>query len=299
MSIYVNLEMRNNGSNLLQCSAEDVREPRVLAEPKLYQCALDRFTIHKAWLPVFENSATLTVRVIKKSDGSIHPSNLSFAGLVDSNNLMWNHQYFLNALNAAIAAAGASAGVTNHPTMTMDADWKATLDYSAEANFADLYYVEFNEPLYSIFHTFSYSDVLYEQEYFTLTLVNAGTKTSTTAEAVSLSPVSQIFVKSNKMPLVYELTPSSGSATSRNSDSIITDFEFGGLNRYPLQNINYTATTGQYRFHSMRESSTFNTLDFQFYYKTYNNTEFPLYLLPSGSCNIKVLFKRINSPAVV
>jgi hypothetical protein len=117
----------------------------------------------------------------------------------------------------------------------------------------------------------------------------------TSSEEVLLSPVDKVYIKSNTMPVVYEMIPSSDGNASMKSDSIITDFDFGGANvGRSLQNISYTATTGQYRYHSMNESSSFNTIDLSFYYKTFANNSFPMNFLPSGSCNVKLLFEKVK-----
>lgn len=298
MSIFVNLETRNSTSSLSTVGISQKRDPYVLTDPQNYKCAIDRFSIHKCWLPVFENASTYTVKLIKKSDSSEYTDDLDFTGLVDSNNLMWNVDYFLNALNASIEVVCADVSIASgFPTMSLNrSTWIATLDFSGVANFADDYYLEFNEPLYSIFSTFLYADVVYSQTYFRLSLVNSSPYTTVTAEAIELSPIDKIYVISNRMPLVYEYTPASTSNdTSRNSEPILTDFEFEGANRFPLNTVAYTATSsGQYRFHSMTETSMFNTIDLAFYYKTYANNSFPLYMLPSGACNVKLLFEKIK-----
>lgn len=295
-NLYVNLEVRNTTAAPLAISLNEKREPRVLDDPEDYKVAVDRFSIHKAWLPIYEDAHTLTVKVIKQSDSSYYEEELDFSAVVDSNNLLWSVDHFISVFNNAIDTACQNHGLAaNACVLSIDrGTWKATLDFSTVANFAANYYVELDEPLFSIFPTFLYSDVGFSTTYFRMNLTDASPYTSVTEEEIELSPVDKIYIKSNQMPVVYELTPGGDSNATKKSESIITDFEFSGANvGRSLQNISYTATSGQYRYHSMETSSSFNTIDLQFYYKTYANNSQPLYFLPSGSCNVKLLFEKV------
>ena len=296
--VFVNMETRNTTINSVHASLQEKRN-KFFDNPSLYQVSIDRFSLHKCWLPIFEAGVNdLVVRVIKKSDSSEYLQTVNFSALTDSNNLMWDPQYFINALNASITAAVLAAGAATAPSWTLaNGSWIATLDYSTPAGFGNDYYLTFNQALFSIFSSAYYSDVVgpsANQEYYRLYTPDIAPHTNVTNEKIELSPIDKILVKSNQMPISYEFTPDTSGNASSNSESIVTDFEFGGANTLAVNNINYTATTGQYRFHSMNETSSFQVADLQFYYTTYNNSQFPLYIAPSGSVNVKLIFKRVH-----
>lgn len=299
VNVFANLEMRNTGSSPQHVTMSEQRDI-FLEHPEQYECGIDRFSVSKANLPMYENAQTLQIKLIKKSDSSEFTQTVDFTGLVDSDNLMWNYTYFINAVNATIeAVCNDHSIVANYPTISLDpATFIATLDYSLITNFGDLWYLEFNQALYGIFSGFTYADVLEDNDFLRVYTPNTPTTSGgsiyavETAEAINLSPVDKIQIKSQRMPLVYEYTPSSSGTYSTNQEAIVTDFEFGGANKSPLTSINYTASTGQYRMHSMHPSGNFDTCDLQFYYKTYANNEFKLKVLPSGSCNVKLYFRK-------
>ena len=292
--VYVNLELRNDsiGTNRA-LSLEEVRDPDVVKDPEHYECAIDRISISKAFLPMYEDVRTLTVRMVRKSDGAVQQHSLDFSVFTDANGLMWNTEFFVEALNAALGLCTSGLGIGAVTAAVANGSNLATLDYSAQVNFASGYEVYVNEPLYAMLSSFAYTGVMFQQEFFQLALKNQAPYTTVTAEAINLSPVDKIFVKSNQMPIRYEYTPTATSGNaSRNSEAIVTDFSFNGSNNYPLTNISYTATEGQYRFHAMDAAHKFDTVDLQFYFTTYNNNSYPLYIIPSGSANVKMLFRR-------
>lgn len=289
-NIFVNLEFTNSNDRPSQVRFDESRDPYILEDPENYLATIDRFSIHKAWLPVFEHSSVLEIRLTRKADSQSSTHELDFTGLVDNNNLIWSSTRFYGALNAALALAAADLTLADVPTFSeAHATGLVTLDYSNSAGFAGLYEIAFNEELYSILSSFNYGDIVFDQEWFSMVLPDAAPHSVTSFEKANLSPVDKIFIKSSTMPLVYEYSPT-GSA-SRAVEPILTDFEFGGANRFPLTSINYTATSGQYRLHSMEASRSFKRISLDFYYKTYSHASHPLYLMPSGSVNIKLLFK--------
>ena len=299
-SVFVNLELRNDTASSIHVDLSETRDPVVLKHPQNYELAIDRFSLHKAWLPIMEDEHDLKVKIIKKSDSSTSTDTLDFSGLVDTNGLMYDTAYFVGALNASITSVCAGVGIASgFPTVALEpGSWIATLDYSGVASFAADYYLQFNEALYGIFSTLPYSDVLGDQAFYSLALTDASPFTIETTEPINLSPVDKIYIKSNNIPLIYEFSPATtvGSA-SNNSEAIVTDFNFNGSNRNPLNNINYEATTGQYRFHGLQPSTNFNNLDLKFFFKTYNNNSHPLYILASGSCNVKLYFRKLKDNA--
>ena len=291
-NIFVNLEARNDTTSPQEVTVREVREPVVLPNPDQYTVAIDRFSIHKAWLPIFEDVHQLQIKLVRKSDSAAWTETLDFSAKTDANGMLWDVNDVLDVINAHLTALCVNPGITA-PTMSYSlSTGKGALDYSAQAGFADDYELRFNEPLYSIYSTFDYVDVVFDQDFFKLNLVDAAPHTMTSTDELNLSPVSKIYIKSNNMPLVYEYTPEANN--NRASEAILTDFEFNGANRFPLQNINYTATTGQYRFHSLTDATNFSVLQLQFYYKTFGNNSYSLYFLPSGSVNVKLFFRPIS-----
>lgn len=291
---YLNLDTENSTSSVSHLTARE-RRNQILHDPEQYLVAVDRFTIHKVWLPVFQETETLTVRIVKKSDSSNHDTDVDFSGLVDSDGFMYTIDYFLNAVNSAISASAVSAGilVADVPFITLDrSTWLATLDYDAHANFGDDFYLEFNEPLFSHFPHFRYADILPTTTYFRVYTPNSGTKTTTTADEILTSPVDKIYIKTHQVPVVGEYTSALDSNPTDKAELILTDFEFGGSNRFCIQNIGYTATTGQYRWHNMYHGA-FHSADISFYFKTYNNERHPLRVGPSGSISAKLVFKEV------
>ena len=290
-NIFVNLETVNNSDSPALVKVNEKRYPYVLTNPHKYLITIDRFSLRKAWLPVFEDTNTLQVRVVRLSDSLTSTETLDFSAYTDVNNMIYDTNSFFTVLNYHLQQACSGAGLaSNYPFLTNnETDGSATLDYSATNNFATLYKIEFNEPLYCIFNSFNYTDVVFDQNFFRVTLPDVAPYTKTTADAIDLSPVDKIYIKTNSVPIIAEYTPSNNS--TQKSEAILTDFEFGGANRFPLTHINYTSTTG----HSMNEANNFETVDLQFYYKTFANNEFPMYMLPSGSVNVKLFFRPIRS----
>lgn len=296
-NVFLNIETRNDTSSLASITMSETRDPVVLQKPEDYEVAIDRFSIHKAFLPIFEDEHDLKVKIIRKSDSATNTDTCDFSSVVDSDGLMYNYAYFVNIINASIDACLSALSLTPGDVFVSVANTGvATLDYSAIANFGDLYYLEFNQPLYGIFSTLDYADVISSQEFYRLNTVNTSPYTLISAESVNICPVDKIYIKSNRMPIVSEYSPAlvSGQA-SRNSEAILTDFNFNSETTiFPLNNINFTSISGQYRFHSMDETSAFNTCDLQFYYSTYANNSFELKIQPSGSCNVKLYFRKIK-----
>lgn len=292
-NIYVNLESRNNTSSNQHVTLEEVRDPNVVSNPEQYLVGIDRIALRNAFLPVYEHAADLQVKMIRKADSAEDTQSLDFTGLVDSNNLIWNASVFFNVLNAAILDAAVALGIDPQeaPTASYDlSNGKVTIDYSQHANWGDEYHMELNQPLYAIMSSFPVESVDLNSTWYALH-TPTGSTSITTAEMINLSPVDKVYVKAFKMPIVSEYISSANS--NRASESILTDFDFRGSNIFPLNDISYMATQGIYRFHSMTESGVFNEIKLSFYYKTFNHNSFPLYMIPSGSCAVKLFFKPI------
>lgn len=292
-NVYVNLESRNDTSSNQHVTLEEVRDPNVVSNPEEYLVGIDRISLRNAFLPVYEHAADLQIRMIRKSDGASDTQSLNFTGLVDSNNLLWNPSVFFNVFNAAIANAAVALGISINDSPTASYDMttgKVTIDYSQHANWADQFHMELNQPFYAIMSSFPVSYVNLNSVWYALD-TKAGTTSISTAEMINLSPVDKVYVKAFKMPIVSEYISSANS--NRASESILTDFDFRGGNIFPLNDISYMATEGIYRFHSMTESGVFNEIRLSFYYKTFNHNSFPLYMIPSGSCAVKLFFKPI------
>lgn len=288
-NIFVNLETVNDSDAPKQVSLDESRTPYILSRPGDYNVAIDRFSINKAWLPCFEDAHTLTLKLTYLDTLTSSTQNLNFDDYVDDNKLMYNRGDFITVLNAALEAACVALSLVDYPTFSLDhATGVPTLDYSnAIEGFASDYKLEFNEPLYSIFSSFPYDSIQFNQDFFGLTMLDSAPYKVVGTEDVNLSPVNRIFIKTSTIPMVYEFTPSTSS--QRSEEAIITDFEFNGANMRPLNSIAYTATTGQYRFHTMIDG-VFNRIRLEFYYKTFSGKSFELYFLPSGSISIKLLF---------
>lgn len=295
-NVFVNLETTNTDTSTTDITVTEIREPNVVSHPERYHVAVDRFTIHKGFLPVFENVHTLQIKIIRKSDAAEFTRTADFSSYVDVNGLIYDANYFVAALNQVLTdlcSTDLSIGVLVFTIA--NGSWVMTLDYSAQAAFGDDYYIEVNHNLYGILDSFEYRDVVGgAQDFFRLYTPNTSPYTMDSYEGVALSPVDKILVKSNQMPLQYEYTPAnSANNATRNSEPILTDFDFNGANKKAYSNISFSAN-GQYRFHSMKQTTSFNTIDLRFYYKTFNNNQFPLQIAPSGSCNVKLLLKQMS-----
>jgi hypothetical protein len=287
-NVFVNLESKNETTSPAHVIVDESREPSFLHSPEYYDISIDRFSLSSCWLPVFQSSSELVLELVRLSDSEKQTITLDFTDAVDAHKMMYQRSAFVTVMNAALqAACDGFALVGDAPTVSLDRSTGfATLTYDGIADFSELYTLQFNEPLFAIFDTFPYKDVLYDNDFFKLDL-SGGTSVST-VEDVNLSPVDKVYIKCNSIPLATEFTPSATS--SRASEAILTDFEFGGVNRFPLQNISYTATTGQYRFHTCLKG-IFKRIRLEFYYKTYSNETFALSFLPGGSCSVKLFFK--------
>lgn len=291
-NLFVNLEAYNATDSPVIVSVDESRDPYMVASPESYLTTIDRFSIHKCWLPVFKHVSTLTIQVERKSDNDTANYDLDFTGIVDTNGFLYDKNTFANVFNNTLTACMLDFGeVLTESFLSIQNNGKAKFDFSSVANFADNYYVKFNEPLFAILSGFEYKDIVFDQSFFTLSLSNQAPYTSETDDTVRLSPVDRIIVKSSTMPLVYEYSPT--SIDSRTIEPIVTDFEFGGANYKALNTINYSATSnGQYRFHSLMHSNDFRRIRLSFEFKTYDNKTYPLHMLPSGSINVKLFFKK-------
>ena len=288
--VYVNLETYNSESAPVTVHVDESRDPYFLENPENYMVAIDRWNGHKIWLPVYQNVAELQLRVRHIGTDAYNYAPLDFTPVEDANHLLWDKSAFINVLNTALSASCVTLGVplAEVPEFFLNLDNTITFDYEDHANFATKYEVSLNEELYSIMSALPYDQVAFDQKFFVLNTTDAAPYQVTSTEAIELNPVAKIFIKSPSIPLVYEFTPTIDSA--RASEAILTDFEYSSTSLKPLSNISYTATTGQYRFHSMVRSK-FNRIRLEFYYTTHNNDTFRMYMLPSGSMNVKLMFR--------
>ena len=283
-NVYLNVEFINDTSTNQHIEINEDREPYVLPDPNNYYIAIDRFNITHCLFPLFEHSKTLTVKVIRRSDSVSDTTDLDLSASLDADSFLYDLAPFVTAFNTALGTSVVVLGGTTGPTLSLDKDIKSTLDFTgSDANFVDDYYIELNEPLYAIFNTFPYQNIVFQQLYFRLLT----TANITTNEKCNFMPVSHITVKTSTIPVVYEMKNS-----ARNTINMLTDFEISGRYSEIMNDVNYTSTEGQYRFHDMSSSGSFNKVNLSFHFNTYNHNEKPLYLLSGGSCSVKLYFKR-------
>jgi hypothetical protein len=138
----------------------------------------------------------------------------------------------------------------------------------------------------------NYANIVFDQNWFTLNLQNISPYNISSIDPLELSPVDKIIVKCTGIPIITEFMPPT-AYSSTNSEAILTDFEFNGLNKWSLTSMSYTATTGSYRMHSLKRGINFNYIKLEFYYTTYYGSSIKMYLLPSGSVDVK-LYLRLN-----
>ena len=290
-NLFINLRYTNTSDQLTEASIEQSRDPYYIPEELVdkYEISIDRFSIHNTWLPIFQHTKDLKIRLLRLSDNFEMIRTVDFTGVVDDNNLLWNIDNFIIALNNCLAVIVNDMFLPNPLTFTLDkTTFKTTFNYYV--NFSTTYFLSFNEPLYSLFYSMNYANILFDQNWFTLNLLNIAPYTMLSVDPLEISPVDKIIVKCTGIPIISELMPPT-SYSSTNSEAILTDFEFNGLNKWSVASLSYTATSGSYRMHSLKKGNNFNYIKLEFYYTTYYGNSIKMFLLPSGSVDVKLYLK--------
>lgn len=289
---FVNLEQRNDTIDNQPIYLSQTRTPQIIENTSSYNIAIDRFSVSKGWLPMYEDFYDLNIRMIKVLDSTTFTRTIDFSAVADTNNLVWDAEHFIGMFNNTMIDLCDDFGIvsTDVPVLSLNKEtFKSTLTYTTTTDYVNDYRIQFNEALFCILSGFPYQLIGFSQEYFELSL--SGTSIITN-EKIRLSPVSKIYIRTSGIPLISEFTQFTNISQSSLSEPILTDFNFNGANQNALIDIDYQGTTGQYRFHSMYEAM-FSEVNLQFFWKSYNNNSYPLYILPSGSCDVKLVFKRI------
>ena len=287
--IYINLRYANLTDDIALAVCEQSRDPYYLPESDIskYDISIDRFSLHHCILPIYEYTTDLKIKCIRTLDSVESIVTVDFKPYLDVHNLIWNITDFFTAINNALQTIISDLTIPSNISLLFDRNtYKANFNHYD--GFTTAYIIQFNEPLYAVFHSFDYINVQFNQSWFTLNTLNVAPYQMQTIDTIELSPVDKILVKA-VAPISPEMTPPTQYAT-QNSDQILTDFEINGVNKTYINNIMYTATTGQYRMHSLKKSN-WNYIKLSFYYSTYIGNTFQLYIVQGGSVDVKLYIK--------
>lgn len=113
------------------------------------------------------------------------------------------------------------------------------------------------------------------------------------------NPVSSLVFKSNLLPIypsttaplqIYVDGKLSNNNTSYHFANIMTDFIGDNMIFTPF--VQYEPSI--YRFMSLKSNATIRNVDIQVYWLNKSTGELrPLYLVPGGSCSLKILFQKV------
>lgn len=297
--VFINLESRNTTSNNAIVSMVQERNPYILERTGNYLVAVDRFAVHRCILPIYEDNDTLTIKMVRKSDLVEKTADLDFSSVVDTNNMLWSYSTFFNVFKVAMAdvVSQFSLPETEVPYLSINLSTNiVSLVYDEglawATDYVNDYIIYFNNPLRAMF-PFDYSSLQFEQDWYDPSVVD-GANSITTFEEHSMNPIQTIIIEASGLPVIYEYTTNENSIVSENSVPILTDFEVSSQVYHPINNITYSATTGgMYRFHSMEDVRLFKKLTLNYKYRTISGKIFDLYVIPTGGCSTKLVFKRI------
>lgn len=290
---YVNMQLRNMERNTTSAVVVRYeRSPKIFDVSHDWVMAVDRFFIKKAFLPLYKDTKLSGIAIHEKDpEGEGHALMIDFSPYTDSNKFLYSHSDFTNALNDCIDGLEAMfSGTVDFSSVRFSMDnGKLVLRYN-EA-FYNNYNIYFDSALYADIPSFPYETVKFDQSLFQLTL--SPSLSITTHEALHISPVHKIYCVSQDIPVDYEYVSNEDNNPNRTgTDGIITDFNYIDSSSYPVVDIQYIGTTGQYRWHSMNDAGVFSRISINFYWKAIDGASYPVYIKPSGFADIKLVFMR-------
>lgn len=289
---YVNMLTRNKERNSTrQAVVKYERSPKIFSVDNNWLMAVDRLYIKKCILPIYQDNKTVGIAIHEKDpEGEGHAFVIDFSPYTDQDKFLYSHNDYVKALNDAIDGLEALFTTADFSGVrfSMSND-KLKLTYT-EAFLAD-YDIFFDQALYADIPSMPYETVKIHQSLFKITLDSSLSVSS--VESLHISPVHKIFCTSQDIPMDYEyVSNENDSFDMSGTDGIITDFNFVDSTMYPVMDIQYIGTTGQYRWHTMNEAGNFSKITVNVYWKCSDGKAYPVFIKPNGLIDMKLVFRR-------
>lgn len=291
---YVNMQSRNLTPGL---TAPVVvvyqRTPEIFKVSHEWVMAVDRFFVKKAFLPLYKDSKQVGIAIREKDpNGEGHAAYVDFTPYTDKDKFLYSHQDYVKALNDCIdTLQGMFTAVVDFSAVRFSMDG-TKLKLSYPTAFFDDFEIHFDQALYADIPSIPYETVKFGQSLYKLLLDSSGSITSN--EDLRISPVHKIYCISQDIPVDSEYVSNEQSNSNQvGTEGIITDFNYVDGSSYPVVDIQYIGTTGQYRWHSMNDCGVFSRASINFYWKSIDGISYPLYMKANGFADVKLVF-RLN-----
>lgn len=286
---YINVSLYNDKETRTTRSDMFVRyDSPIIAETKHMDVTIDRFSIHRAFLPIHRvTSHVCSIKTKRLDNGVSNTTPVSFP-TADADGFLWCLDTFFanltSALQTSIDAIGFTPGTAFFSVKTSTGIYSLTIPSNVP------YEIYLSPKLYRILNGFDYKGVTPDSTEFKLDLKETVTL-YTSSVPYNGSPVDKLVFLPTSIPVNPEIkTPDTSGRL--NSDKILTDFSINGSNFQMLNDINFV-TSGTYRWHNCLQGAVTN-IGISVMFSTFDNYDrlYPLTISGGGSISIKLLFKN-------
>jgi hypothetical protein len=262
--------------------------------------------VYLVWNPEDLN-ATIPVPPYSSAQAALHPFYYA----------MYNYEHFMRMINAALATAHAQIFAAGAPVL---ANVPPFLFFNSATNLISLYgpiaydstaatpvNIYFNNVLFFNFERSFPSELnslndpqgqdlqlLVHNNIINQETVSGNSYYVMTQEypaLVLMLDVVSIVLTSNSLPVRNEWIAQEG-VSSNAYLSLISDYHINFTIGNELRNRLYYIPTAQYRYATMTSTLPIQTIDLQFYWRSWNGQLYPIYIYPNEEGAVKILFEK-------
>ncbi|GAB5538929.1 MAG: hypothetical protein Salg2KO_10320 [Salibacteraceae bacterium] len=292
---------RNGVSINSRTEIEVIRSENVLDVNREYKCAMERFQLKGALLPVFDaNARTITVTVENKSTEDRHSVDAEHSQFFREVRAV--HPHFLYELrdvavgiNDALEAACTAASVpgVDIPTFQLNRASGDKFEIVSNSSFRGAYDIIVNEPFEYYFTGFYFIPDANDDSLFYLDFTQ-DTETQISSSLEFLSPIASIAVEAPGLPVVNELVPAPNSDdenVQNNNSSFLVDFLPNPSNQ-GRADVQFEMSAYP-RWHSMIPGGDTQSFRLVFSWYDFNNERYDIIIGRQGSCKAKLYFEEM------
>lgn len=322
--IYYNVSQVNNTDEYIPAEYSENRQTPILNVPQDYYMSVIRFDINAIDIPIFlwPNNSDGTPNndyfYIGMSNGSFSSPkpvifhNYSFFDRLNYHPV-YSYQSFCDMINSTFNVLWVAAGkpYASQPFMTLDyttgqysficskeyldGGWTFYFNSNLYFKFVNLQALQTTPDNYQIIVANRTFNILTNiQDPNNVIIATAYQMKQEYQNLYNLSSLSKILITSTRIPANYEYVSTlTNTASNSNSMKIISDYvapndAFIGANRSIFTYI----PTAEYRLIDLNSKNPLLSVDFKFYWEDEQNVLHKIFLPPSSSFTIKIMFRK-------
>tara|TARA_Y100000780_G_scaffold35307_2_gene28531 strand:- start:40 stop:912 length:873 start_codon:yes stop_codon:yes gene_type:complete len=285
---YVNGDQLSN-SDSATARIEINRQNAVITESRNTDVSIERFVL-EGFFPLFKVEDDISIGIINISSGIPVYQEIDFSPK-SRGGFLYNYRHVAEAVQTALNTLCSALSITDVPEFKFDGFDKFTI--STTSAFRGAWQIAMDSKMYRYFNTFDFET----SKFPYILYLDQDVEEQKTRTTEFLSPVKRVVLKTNlSVRSEYLPDPSvdnnNNNAVSSSDGQFLVDYRFFQSDGNPLQELFFSASGTNNRWHNVIDGSTVQNFYVTFEWIDVNNNSYPVTLKDGCTASLKCYFSK-------